>query len=65
MGILKKTKNRGSDRLDQAEIKLIKGLAATKDDYEFAELSANEFEELNNIERKLNQGKDREIVMLV
>lgn len=50
--------------MDQAEIKLIKGFAATKDDYQFAELSANEFEELNDIERKLNQGKDGEIVIL-
>lgn len=50
--------------MDQEEIKLINGLAATKDDYQFAELSADEFGELKDIERKFNQGKDREIVLL-
>lgn len=50
--------------MEQEEYKLIKGLAAIKDDYEFAELSRNEFEELNDVERKFNQGKDREIVIL-
>ncbi len=50
--------------MDQEEFKLIKGLAAIKDDYEFAELSPNEFEELNDVERKFSQGKDREIILL-
>ena len=50
--------------MKQTENKLIKGLAVIKDDYEFAELSANEFKELNDIEHKLNQGKDGEIVIL-
>ena len=50
--------------MKQTENKLIKGLVASKDDYEFAELSVNEFKELIDIERQLNQGKDREIVIL-
>lgn len=57
-------KLKGSDKLDLEKYELITDLAAAKEDYEFAELSQNEFEELNNVERRLNQGKDREIIIL-
>lgn len=50
--------------VDRDETKLVKGIAAIKDGYEFAELSPTEFEELNNVERKLNQENGRDVVIL-
>jgi hypothetical protein len=40
------------------------GLQNTAHQYEFAELSASEIEEVNKIQNKLNQNQQKEIILL-